>query len=261
MTINLEKSLIRNKRKLLTKEEILVLDKMEKIESNSELLKLRSKLGLWESNTETAKAARAKLTMKDKYQADRVFSESDIKSLCLKYGLRFLPSQYFNGELDNELPSKIKQFESKYSVNVNKYNSYIAAPTASFKLQKRPKDPLFFVELEDDRYYSERKEKHFFLVHKWGKDISILRWIANLPMRTSVTANGSVLALGFLVSMLMAYSSDPRFGMACVMGLMGSALTVLGIMIFNLFKDMFTGNFTEPFIRGNDDTWNDQYID
>lgn len=42
----------------------------------------------------------------------------------------------------------------------------IAAPATSFKLQDRPIDPLLFCELGDGQFY---------LVHKWGNDLSVFR--------------------------------------------------------------------------------------
>jgi len=265
ITIDLEKSLVRNKRKLLTNEEIMVLDKMEKIENNKEIEELRSKLGIWSDNAKTASNAKSKILIYNKYPADRIYSESDIRSLCLKYGLRFLPSHYFNGELDTELPGKIKQFEQKYHhgcSGVTKYNSFIAAPAESFKLQKRPKDPLFFVEVERVGYISEQNEKHYFLLHKWGNDISITRWIANLPMRTTALANGLLLSLGFLLGMFTSifYNNQP-VGLSLMFGLLGTVLMLLVIMLVGIFLDMISDDSRmDIFVTGNDEKWNSPYI-
>lgn len=43
---------------------------------------------------------------------------------------------------------------------------FIVAPATSFELQDRPIDPLLFCELGDDQFY---------LVHKWGNDLSVWR--------------------------------------------------------------------------------------
>lgn len=261
ITIDLEKSLVRNKRKLLTNEEIMVLDKMEKIENNKEVKELRSKLGIWSDNEKTAKNAKSKILIYNKYPADRIFSASDVKNLCLKYGLRFLPSHYFNGELDTELPGKIKQFEDKYNCHVHKHNSFIAAPAKSFKLQKRPKDPLFFVEVERSEYIAGENEKHYFLVHKWGNDISIMRWIANLPMRTTTRANGLMILFGALLGMYFGFQ-DPKLqegGLFIVFGLLGGAIMLLFAMVFSLVKSIFSDNLEGPFVVGNDDKWDSPY--
>jgi hypothetical protein len=104
------------------------------------------------------------------FDKTKVFHISEIKKLCGKYGLRFLDSNMYKGTIDPLLPSKIKQFESEHK-NIEfqvrgglKYK--IMAPTSSFELQERPKDPLMFADLGSGYYY---------LVHKWGNDLSIFR--------------------------------------------------------------------------------------
>ena len=119
---------------------------------------------------------------------NRVYSSQDIKDLCIKYRLRFLPSRYFNGNIGSEVLSKMKAFEdselfrlkikegkeygpsskdnlvSSWSIDHGKY--YIVAPEESFKLSDRPKDPLLFCYAGNGMWY---------LVCKWGNDLSITR--------------------------------------------------------------------------------------
>ena len=78
------------------------------------------------------------------------------------------------GYLDPLIPSKLKEFEKEYSREIEKKNLYIVAPKQSF-LKLAPKDPLMFYQLTDDKFY---------LIHKWGNDLSILRKILYFPMRT-----------------------------------------------------------------------------
>ncbi len=264
-TIDLEKSLVRNKRKMLTKEEILVLDKVEKVESDKDLELLRQRLGMWEDNAAVAKVAREKLFIQNKFPSDRVFSESDIKSLCCKYGLRFLPSNLFNGELDSELPTKIKQFETKYNVYVGKHNTFIAAPAKSFKLSERPKDPLFFIQLDSDVY--SRNEKHYFLVHKWGNDISITRWFANLFLRNTWTKNLVFFGSVFLIASMLGYSHSvcdcAGKGNAIGGAIMTGFLACAGGFFLILLGGLASDNFLDdggPLLSGNDNKWNSKYI-
>ena len=247
LTINLEKSLVRNKRKLLTKEEILILDQMNKLEENTEVNDLRSKLGMWNENTSVSHKAKSKLKIYEKFSADRIFHKDDIRKLCLSYGLRFLPSNNFNGELDFELPKKIKLFEEKYDCDVDSYNSYIAAPGKSFHLQKKPVDPLFFVKLPDDYYY---------LVHKWGKDISVLRWLSNLTVRTTAKASMwlliSAFIIGFIVGLLHPVCDSAGFSGMIFMGFAAVARFIYGLFTFR--------DRAHPWIVGNDELWNSKYI-
>jgi hypothetical protein len=58
--------------------------------------------------------------------------------------------------------------------NPRKQNTFIVAPHSSFKLEERPKDPLFFYKINDEYYY---------LIHKWGNDLNIFR--RAMPLLTS----------------------------------------------------------------------------
>lgn len=97
------------------------------------------------------------------FEPSRIFHEDEIKILCLKYDLRFLPVKYYKGTLDSALPQKLKELGvSRRYTHSDDFR--IVAPKSSFKLVERPKDPLLFYELGDGMFY---------LVHKWGADLSI----------------------------------------------------------------------------------------
>lgn len=172
MTINLEKSLIKENKKLVTPAELLLIkeyDKHTALVENDAL----SRLGL-NNNLHLGKRIKSKIDEKRagtaKFSQDRVFHISQIESLCKRYHLRCLNVGYYKGTIDEELPNKITNFEIAYGVKCSVYNTYIAAPASSFKLQQRPKDPLMFYQINSEYYY---------LIHKWGNDLSIFR--AMLP--------------------------------------------------------------------------------
>lgn len=141
----------------------------------------------------------------------RIFTRGQIKNLCIKYRLRFLPSSYYKGTIDPSLPQHIRQFEASYKKpsHTRKWFSFgvsydsdgrfwdidymICAPTQSFSLQKRPKDPLLFASLGNDRYY---------LVHKWGNDLSWYRAISCFPMRSGWTYLLTFLLMGLSIILL-----------------------------------------------------------
>lgn len=250
MGINLEKSLINNKRKLLSSEESIALSKMNDMEKNhgKDLSVLRSKLGMWKENTKTAQNAKGKLKLYETYPADRIFQEADIKKLCCTYGLRFLRSSLFNGELDDELPKKIEDFEKKYGCEVHKHNSFIAAPKESFKLSKRPKDPLFFVQIDND-------SKHYFLVHKWGNDISPWRFITNLFVRNILSAFLTIPVTAFILTFCVKFFlfHDNQFVKASPIE---DACVVGGISIFIGFILILMADMTV-----NSNKWDSEYTD
>lgn len=109
---------------------------------------------------------------------NRIMSLGAIKNVCLKYGLRFLPTRFYKGALDSGIGPKVEEFrallgdipliaepeilQGSAPSNTNKAQFYIAAPSESFALTLAPKDPLLFCRLGLDK---------FFLVHKWGADL------------------------------------------------------------------------------------------
>jgi hypothetical protein len=129
---------------------------------------------------------------------ERIFTYQQIKSLALKYRLRFLNSEQYVGTIDPLLVTKIKEFEignklatesklaryerdwprdyklSGSSIICDRWNSFILAPAESFALQDQPIDPLFFIQLYDGRFY---------LLHKWGNDLSVMRRIKGFAMQ------------------------------------------------------------------------------
>lgn len=104
----------------------------------------------------------------------KVYTIEEIETVALKYGLRFLRSDKYKGEVDPELPAKIREFAEEDGVELNdaklSYNFYILAPYHAFELADRPKprpiDPCIFYKIS---------ENHYRLVYQWGKDFTILR--------------------------------------------------------------------------------------
>jgi hypothetical protein len=110
-----------------------------------------------------------------------LFTESQIKKVACKYGLRFLKTDMYRGNIDPYAIIKIKEFESKENIHefgqgrwskIIKYK--ILAPKSSFELKVKPKDPLLFACLGE-----YNGEKMYYLIHKWGKDLNIGRRIVN----------------------------------------------------------------------------------
>ncbi|HAD96747.1 MAG TPA: hypothetical protein DCG19_05030 [Cryomorphaceae bacterium] len=150
-------------------------------------------------------------------EADRIFTGEQIKNLCRVYRLRFLAAQRFKGEIPYEAISRVKQLQRKNSGDLTNFK--ILAPAAMFNLVEKDKDPLLFLSLGNDRYY---------LVHKWGKDMSILRKLLVFPFRSLKTLLGCVLALTFVVVM-----SIPDSVMISPQG--GSLVSLRIIFFFYLF--------------------------
>ncbi len=136
------------------------------------------------------------------YEERRVFTIDQIKSLCLDYRLRFLPSKLYKGSIDEKLPEKVREFEmtsvaykqaveyAKRSYYTSKLEYFICAPANSFELKDKNLDPLLFIRISEDRYY---------LIYKWGNDLSIFRRVLGF-----FTKNGLSCFISSFISTLIS---------------------------------------------------------
>src|SRR5690348_266795 len=169
-TINLEKSLIRENKKLAIPKELLLINEYDKFSAFAENDVLQ-RIGLNQTLKE-GKNIKNRINRNSEqtkaFNQERVFHISQIEGICKKYRLRFLPIHRYRGVIDSELPNKISNFEIAYNLKCTKYNTRIVAPMRSFELEKKPKDPLMFYEIN---------EEYFYLIHKWGNNLSSTRAI------------------------------------------------------------------------------------
>lgn len=97
----------------------------------------------------------------EKEYKGEVFSFNEIKSLCLKYNLRFLRANLFIGQLDNQVATKLKTFMDLREGEMGNFSPdfMIVAPENAFKLEgtqlKSPRklDPILFYRVPStDKY-------------------------------------------------------------------------------------------------------------
>lgn len=173
MTIDLEKELLKQNKKVLSARELLRVAEYEK-QTHLVSNQILERLGMNETikrGKSIKEDANKKAAETQKFNQERVFHISQIESLCMKYYLRFLPIKYYKGSVDEHLPYKIGTFELAHGVRLNQETTHIVAPKESFRLEERPKDPLLFYKIN---------EKYFYLVHKWGNDLSITNRLKSL---------------------------------------------------------------------------------
>lgn len=125
----------------------------------------------------------------DFLETNKIFHISNIKSICIDYRLRFLESSLFKNEIPAEAISKIKALEKNHNTALDGFK--IMAPSKLFHL-KNFDDPLLFVPIGNDYYY---------LIHKWGNDLSPFRKITMRPFRNL----GSLVILLLIVSFAAAF--------------------------------------------------------
>lgn len=166
LTIDLEKKMIAGKKANKQAELAIreVNNLLKKAQQND--VDILDRLGMTHNIT-VANREKTRIEQLSKYDSTRVFHEDEIGKICNRYALRFLPSNVYKGTIDPLMPSKVAEFEKLYGTHSYK----ICAPASAFKLEEKPKDPLLFASIGNDYYY---------LVHKWGNDLSINRIIVGL---------------------------------------------------------------------------------
>lgn len=168
------------------------------------------------------------------YDQDRVFHITQIRGLLKKYHLRFLPTQYFKGEINEEAVERMKNFEAAYGVTLEgkdawvnnglvrerkrhakDTNLFIVAPSSTFKLETAPpKDPLLFYKINSEYYY---------LIHKWGNDLSVFRRVLSYFGSPSKTF-WNLMLLCWTITSIVMYNMFPEskvegvpFWLGCMM--------------------------------------------
>ena len=130
----------------------------------------------------------------NKLKNENIFHINTIKSTCVDYRLRFLDIKYFKGEIPLEAIEKIKQMEIDHNKKLNSFK--IMAPSIMFRLKKTD-DPLLFIPIGSN---------YFYLIHKWGNDLSPLRKIRMWPFRSITNLLLTLLFLSYFVTLITPIS-------------------------------------------------------
>ena len=81
----------------------------------------------------------------------RIFHRDTIRSMCLKYRLRFLDAGLFKGEIPPQALFAVRDLERMAAAPLTSFK--IMAPASRFKLCDSEADPLLFIRVSEDRYY------------------------------------------------------------------------------------------------------------
>ena len=122
------------------------------------------------------------------YNENDVYDLKSIKSIAVKYRLRFLPTKYFKNEIPQEAIFKTKSLEKKNNTSIK--NFHILAPATSFDLEDVNKDPLLFAPLKNGKY---------LLIHQWGTDLAWYKKLFALPLRS---LESILISIGFVALFL-----------------------------------------------------------
>jgi hypothetical protein len=168
---------------------------------------------------------------------DRVFTIDGIRSLCVRYRLRFLDAGRYKGTLPPSALYHLRALESRAEAPLKGFK--IMAPASRFKLCDSNADPLLFVPIGP---------KHFYLVHKWGNHVSPLRealvWPLKGPVELSVALVVlAALAAGLLPNNVIGASPElPWWGAHRALAMLWTSMVFASFTVFAWFT--FFGKFS-----------------
>lgn len=178
-------------------------------------------------------------TFEEKFSGHKVFTESEINDLAIKYDLRFLNTWKYNGTVDLELGKILVEFFKNNGLDMsNGYDSgrlYILAPKKLFNLKKRERphrprlrlDPVIFYKISDRETGPEGK---YVFIHQWGNDFSFFRYLRGFFFESATSAYW--LSFGIFMMAWLAFFGLIGFGLT-VSGLIG---VLVGSTLLSLFS-------------------------
>ena len=174
---------------------------------------------------------------------DRVFHADSIRSLCVRYRLRFLDAGRFKGTLPGAAILELRRLEARSDGPLRGFK--IMAPAGRFKLCDSDADPLLFVAVGPEHYY---------LVHKWGGDLRPWREFIHWPLRGPLHGVLTLLLLALAAAAVLpntvigAAGSAPWWGGHRLLAALWTVMLTAGFASFGWFA--FFGKFS-------DRAWND----
>lgn len=105
-----------------------------------------------------------------------VFSQDEIKNICIKYRLRFLDSQLYKDEFPYEAILKIKDLNTEFKKDLKGFK--ILAQSEAFSKKEKDLPCLLFAPTINGNFY---------LIHHWGNEYKWHRKITMFPIRTFET--------------------------------------------------------------------------
>jgi hypothetical protein len=167
---------------------------------------------------------------------DRVFSEKDLRRICVIYRLRFLDAGCFKGKLPPKALYELRRLDARSKDPLKGFK--ILAPAVRFRRSGSAADPMLFVSVGPSLYY---------LVYKWGKNLSPWRALSVWPLRSAWNLGATVLLLAVLISLflpnqLVGYTGTAWWGGHRLLALLWSSMVLASVVAFTWFT--FFGRFS-----------------
>jgi len=148
--------------------------------------------------------------------------------------------KYFKGNIPDKAFEKIKSIEKQHNTSLEGFK--IMAPSVLFRLKKTD-DPLLFVPIGND---------YFYLIHKWGNDLSAMRKLWAWPLKRIQNLIITVLILSALVTLLIPTGLFTKSNDATAFWLL-YFFVFKGLIAVVIFYGFALGKNFNPFI------WNNKY--
>jgi len=129
----------------------------------------------------------------DLLSPNKILHLDQIRKVCIDYRLRFLDLKYFKGNVPASAVEKICEIENIHETTLKGFK--IMAPSILFRLKKTD-DPLLFVPIGNGYYY---------LIHKWGKDLSPARKLWAWPFKNIWNLLISILFVSLFATYITPY--------------------------------------------------------
>lgn len=126
-----------------------------------------------------------------KIDSNKLFHVNQIKKICIDYRLRFLELNLFKGKVPIKAYQNLEKFKADHP-NL-KFDLKIMAPSKLFELENYD-DPLLFASLGNGYYY---------LIHKWGNDLSFFRKISVWPFKNLVNILTFISIISLVITALV----------------------------------------------------------
>lgn len=128
----------------------------------------------------------------DALDPNRLYRIETIRELAIDYRLKFLSSDKFKGEFPHEVIFETKRLEAEHQTTFE--NMYVLAPKKYYVLEDCDGDPLLFTKVSDTHYY---------LIAKWGNDLSIFRKWLLWPMKSIENSIKTIVVFAALTALLL----------------------------------------------------------
>jgi hypothetical protein len=164
-----------------------------------------------------------------------IFKPSDIKSIALKYRLRFLDSQSYRFEFPYEAVLKIDYLNHTHKKSIKGFK--LLGTGDFFSKEKNNECALLFAPTNHGNYY---------LIHRWGRELKWYREYASWPLKNIETLLATVIFITLIVTLslpirLITLDSHATYWSGWRLGVF------FHLLIFNMG---FTTYFTFAFSRG-----------